>query len=102
MEEQTDLLEPLEMMRISRRKLLPWWIKIFCWIFMIFGVLAIGCLALGLLGYTTDLAFYGFETDEALTWTGLLIIVTFGFKAVTAFSLWFEKDYAIALGKIDA
>jgi len=24
------------------------------------------------------------------------------FKAITAFSLWFEKEYAIILGKIDA
>ena len=102
MEEQIDLLEPLEAMRIVRRQLLPWWIKIFCWVFMVFGVLALGCLGLGLFGYTADLALYGVETDEPLAWTGLLIIVILGFKAVTAFALWFEKDYAIVLGKMDA
>lgn len=26
-----------------RRKLLPWWIKVFCWIFMLFGVLSVVC-----------------------------------------------------------
>ena len=53
-------------------------------------------------GFTASLAFYGFETNEPLSFTGLLIITVAMFKAVTAFSLWFEKDYAVALGKTDA
>lgn len=102
MQESPDLLDHSEIIKINRRQLLPWWIKIFCWIFMIFGLLAIGCLVSALFGLTPVLAFYGFETNDPLSFTGLLIIAVAAFKAVTAFSLWFEKDYAITLGKIDA
>jgi hypothetical protein len=32
-----------------------------------------------------------------------MLVITVGIlKGITAFSLWFEKDYAIKLGKIDA
>lgn len=102
MEEQVDILRQFETIKINRRQILPWWMKIFCWIFMLFGVLAIGCLILGLFGYTASLAFYGFESNEPLSLTGLLVIIVMVFKGFTAFSLWFEKDYAITLGKIDA
>lgn len=32
---------------------------------------------------------------------GLFLVAIILFKAFTAFSLWFEKDYAIKLGKVD-
>jgi len=102
MENSIDLLNQFETVKIKRRQLLPWWIKIFCWIFMVFGVAAIACLILGIFGFTTVLSFYGFETNDPLSLIGFLIISTAVLKAVAAFSLWFEKDYAIALGKIDA
>lgn len=87
---------------IKRKALLPWWIKVFCWFFMLFGVLAIVCLFLGFTNIKPDLALYGFETNEPFSLTGLLVIGIFIFKGITAFSLWFEKDYAIKLGKISA
>jgi len=85
----------------SRRELLPLWIKIFCWIFMIMGVASIGCLIVGALGNTANLSLYGFETNEPLSLIGLFLVAIILFKAFTAFSLWFEKDYAIKLGKVD-
>ncbi|ARV16833.1 hypothetical protein [Polaribacter sp. SA4-12] len=85
-----------------RKKLLPWWIKVFCWIFMIFGLLAFVCLLLGFTNIKPSLAFYGFETNEPFSVIGMLVITVGILKGITAFSLWFEKDFAIKLGKIDA
>ncbi len=86
----------------TRRQLLPWWIKVFCWIFMIFGVLAFGCLLLGFTEIKPDLAFYGLETNEPFSIVGITIIAIALFKAYVAFALWFERDDAIVMGKIDA
>ena len=48
------------------------------------------------------MSLYGFETNDPLTSIGLLIISLGIFKGFTAYNLWFEKDIAIKLGKIDA
>jgi len=97
-----NLLNNNEFSNIRRRDLLPIWIKIFCWFFMFFGILAILCLILGLFGIKPELAFYGFETNEAFSLIGILIITIGIIKGITAYSLWFEKDYAIKLAKIDS
>ncbi|MFI1743398.1 hypothetical protein [Thalassobellus sediminis] len=94
--------EEFENIEVRRRMLLPWWVKIFCWIFMLFGLLAFVCLILGFVNIRADLSFYGFETNEQFSLIGLMIIAIGVFKGFTAFSLWLEKDYAIKMGKIDA
>lgn len=102
MQPSTDFLNQFEIIKINRRQLLPWWMKFFCWLFMIFGVAAIGCLLLGLFGIPENLSLYGFESNQQFSLTGIIILVVAIFKGITAFSLWFEKDYAIILGTIDA
>lgn len=102
MQPSTDFLNQFEIIKINRRALLPWWMKFFCWLFMIFGVVAIGCLLLGLFGIPESLSLYGFESNQQFSLTGIIILVVAIFKGITAFSLWFEKDYAIILGTIDA
>lgn len=87
---------------INRRSLLPWWIKIFCWFFMLFGALATICLFLGFTNIKPALALYGFETNEPFSLIGILVIGLGIFKGITAYALWFEKDNAITLGKICA
>jgi hypothetical protein len=87
---------------IIRRKLLPWWIKTFCWIFMIMGVCAPISLITGLFISNFHLSFYGFETNVPISITGLLIMGVFTFKGYVSYSLWFEKDNAISIGKFDA
>ncbi|WP_299765457.1 hypothetical protein [uncultured Dokdonia sp.] len=54
-----------------RRDLLPIWIKVFLWFFMIFGFFAPICLLLGILGFDVSLALYGLEATNALTVNGL-------------------------------
>ena len=86
----------------KRRKLLPWWIKFFCWFFMFFGLLAFACLILGFTNLKPDLAFYGFETNEPFSLYGLIIISVALLKGFAGYALWFEKDFAVKIGKIDA
>src|SRR5213075_1714156 len=100
-EEIENQFEEFEKRTISRRELLPVWIKVFCWIFMIMGGISFGCLVVGAFGKTAQLSFYGFNTNEPLTFLGLFLIAIMVFKGFTAYSLWFEKDNAIKLGKID-
>ena len=94
--------EEFENLIKRRRKLLPWWIKVFCWIFMFFGLMSFICLILGFTNIKPALAFYGFETNEPFSLTGLIVISVGLLKGITAFALWFEKDFAIKIGKIDA
>lgn len=94
--------EEFENVKKRRRKLLPWWIKVFCWIFMFFGLMTLICLILGFTNIKPALAFYGFETNEPFSLNGLIVISVGLLKGITAFALWFEKDFAIKIGKIDA
>lgn len=87
---------------IIRRKLLPWWIKTFCWIFMILGVCGAGTIIGSAFTENVNLSMYGFTSNTAYSGTGIFIIAIIIFKAFTAYSLWFEKDNAITIAKIDA
>lgn len=85
-----------------RRALLPWWIKFFCWIFMITGILCLIVLILLLIGFKPELEIYGFDADNNKPFNSILILFTFLFHAFTAFCLWFNKSKAIFIGQIDA
>lgn len=101
---QPDVLtESLLQLKTKRRKdLLPWWIKVFVWIFLIFGAIAPLGLILGILGYKFEISLYGFETNEPISIIGISMIFIFLFKGFTAYSLLKEKDWAIILGIMDA
>jgi hypothetical protein len=85
-----------------RRTLLPIWVKIFLWIFMIFGAVAPIGLILGIFGMSFDLSLYGLETTNPLSLVGLIIIALFAIKGAVSFGLWTEKDWAIKLAIIDS
>jgi hypothetical protein len=85
-----------------RRDLLPMWIKVFTWLFMIFGAFAPLGLIAGLFGYPASLSLYGFSTMNPLSLVGLCLIALFVLKGIVAFGLWTEKDWAIRLAEADA
>lgn len=87
---------------VRRRKLLPTWIKIFLWMFMIFGIVVPAGLVLGMLGYDFDISLYGIETQKTLSLTGLFLLALFALKGTVSFGLWTEKDWAIKLAIVDA
>jgi hypothetical protein len=86
----------------KRRALLPTWIKIFVWIFMVFGLIAPLGLIAGLLGISFELSLYGLETFHPISFLGLGIILLFALKGTVAFGLWLEKTWAVLLAMIDA
>jgi hypothetical protein len=85
-----------------RRNLLPVWIKIFVWMFLLFGALVPFGVLLGLLKFNFQLSLLGIATNNPISKAGLFLIVLFSLKGVTAFGLWTEKKWAVALAKIDA
>ncbi|CAN5375510.1 hypothetical protein BH11BAC3_BH11BAC3_39960 [soil metagenome] len=103
-ENQADLLtdELIRTNAIPRKKLLPVWIKIFTWIFLIISVFVPIVLILGIMGYNAQLALYGLDTNEAFSLTGIIITALFIIKGITAFGLLQEKGWAIKIGIADA
>lgn len=86
----------------TRRQLLPLWIKVFLWIFLVLGgFVVLGFLA-GLFGTSFSLELYGLETTDPLNPIGLFLTVLFLIKVITAFGLWTEKDWAIQVAYFDA
>ena len=87
---------------MGRRNLIPVWIKIFIWIFIVVACFTPVVLLSSLIGYRPLLTLYALETTNIFSVTGLIICSLFLFKGITGFSLWSEKSYAIKLGIIDA
>lgn len=57
--------------RISRKSLLPVWIKIFAWFFLITGLVVPIAVFAGLNGWLFNTALYGFATNEPFSPTGI-------------------------------
>jgi hypothetical protein len=103
MEYQQDVLTDIvTTTSIKRSKLLPWWIKVFMWIFLVFGLLVPVVLLMSVLGFNPQLAIYGLEANNAFTLTGLLLVSVFALKGAVSFGMIKEKDWAVRLGIIDA
>ncbi len=88
--------------KTRRRKLLPWWIKVFIWIFIVSGIMTIPVFLMGLFGYNFEIAMYGLETRDPRSIIGVVLGFVFLIKGITAYGLWTEKDWGIKLGMIDA
>jgi hypothetical protein len=103
MEQQKDLLqdELISALR-QRRKLLPWWIKIFIWIFLLLGAIVPFALAFAIMGYRFQISLYGLETNEPFSLTGVSLMIIFLIKGIAAYGLWTEKNWAVTLSIIDA
>jgi uncharacterized membrane protein (DUF2068 family) len=101
MESQNDLLAIADLTNKRRRDLLPWWIKIFIWIFLVFGAIIPVAIIFGVIQYKFQISLYGIETNNPLSIIGTFLMFLFLLKAVVAYGLWTEKDWAVNLGIID-
>lgn len=101
-QELESKFDEFEKPAIIRRKLLPWWIKTFCWIFMILGVCGLASLIGNAFTDNVSLSLYGFSSNTAYSGVGIFIIAIMALKGFAAYSLWFEKPNAIIIAKIDA
>ncbi len=86
---------------IPRNKLIPLWIKIFSWMFLIFGFVVFIGLMFGILGYNFEMALYGFETNIVFSYKGILIMLLFFVKGIVAFGIITKKDWAVKLAIVD-
>ncbi len=85
-----------------RRGLLPLWIKVFVWIFMICGLIIPIMIISELMGMVTEPRIYGLESASPFSLMGIGIILIYLLKVVVAGGLWVGKDWAVKLAKIDA
>ncbi len=97
-----DEFAPEALAVVGRRKLLPVWMKIFIWIFMVAGAFVVPIIMMGIFGFSCSLAIYGFETTEPTSTVGIFISLLFVLKGLVSYGLWFEKTWAINLGLFDA
>lgn len=84
-----------------RRKLLPIWVKIFVWLFMITGFIAPIAILLSLFEISVDLSLYGLNSKHAVDLPGITIVILFTLKGLSSFGLWFEKKHGVDLAIID-
>ncbi|HTJ49265.1 MAG TPA: hypothetical protein VL443_07390 [Cyclobacteriaceae bacterium] len=97
-----DQLNPNKLNNVRRRDLLPMWIKVFLWIFLVMGGFAVLGWFSGFAGVKFNTSLYGISSSEPLSEFGVALMLLFLLKAIVAFGLWTEKDWAITAGTVDA
>ncbi|MDG4652426.1 hypothetical protein [Chryseobacterium arthrosphaerae] len=103
MKESSTALEELDTKNFTRRRnLLPLWIKIFLWIFLIAGVIATISLMAGSFMGHYDLSLYGIDTNNPYSMAGFLVCFLFIYKGIVAYGLWFEQEWGPQAAIIDA
>lgn len=105
---ESDILLEDALNLARRRPMIPMWIKVFIWLFMIMGVISVVGFAIGgiisLLGgaLTFNLAMFGLETTSPLSPTGIILFFLFALKGTAAYMLWTEKKNAVNVAIFDA
>ncbi|WP_426482608.1 hypothetical protein [Chryseobacterium sp. R2ACT005] len=103
MEEKSTAFAEFDNSGLTRRRnLLPVWIKIFLWIFLIGGAVSAILLIAGSLLTHVSLSIYGINANHPYSMTGLLISFLFLFKGIVAYGLWFEQKWAVQAAIVDA
>jgi len=85
-----------------RRNLLPVWIKIFVWFFMIGGTISALLLGIGPFVREFKTSIYGIEATHTYTFYGLLTSCLLIYKGIVAYGLWFEQKWAPQAAIVDA
>jgi uncharacterized protein (DUF3820 family) len=85
---------------VLRRDLLPWWIKVFSWLFMILGGIAIISLYTLFFGEIPQLGLFGIDAADFFPYGLIVLLATAALNAYEGYLLWFEKKEAIKIGKI--
>lgn len=86
---------------VNRRSLLPLWIKIFVWIFIVTGIINVFGIFMSFFGFNIQLGLYGIETYAGLSILSVLVQLLFILKAVVAIGLWQGKAWAVNVALID-
>ena len=87
---------------ISRKALIPLWIKIFSWIFLVFALITPIALIGGLIMHNFALSLYGLDANTPYSLIGGFVTVLFLLKGIVAFGILKRENWAINLGLVDA
>ncbi|WP_341842208.1 hypothetical protein [Chitinophaga caseinilytica] len=98
----SHLGEEFDIPATTRRKLLPVWIKIFCWIFVFVGGLAVLVLVASALGMEVSLSIYGLKDTSGFSPAGLTIVASFLLKGYVSYGLLSGQKWAVDLAIVDA
>lgn len=85
-----------------RRALLPWWIKIFCWLFMLAACIVPFGIIARIMHYPTDFEMFGIGSHDPFSAQGAIAMLIILFNGITALLLWAEWEKAIMVAKINA
>ncbi len=103
---ENQIYDPLgeirNQLKITRRQLLPLWMKIFLWIFLVIGGLSTLAFLASLFGMTYSVGIYGLNSNGPLNPLSFAVTLIYLVKAITAFAFWTEKDWAIEIAFLDA
>lgn len=99
-----DKLGDLEELLLPRRKtLLTWWLKIFGYLFLFLGAIAIMLYPLMfILQIDYKIALYGLESQDRHSFLMLAIVLLFALKGIASYGLLFEQNWAIEVAMVDA
>ncbi|WP_449387248.1 hypothetical protein [Chryseobacterium lineare] len=75
-----------------RRNLLPVWIKIFVWFFLIGGSISALFLGIGPFVRQFKISIYGIDAHHPYTVPGLIVSFSYIYKGIVAYGLWFEQN----------
>jgi hypothetical protein len=88
--------------RVSRKTLIPLWIKIFAWLFIVFAFMTPLAFVGGIIMHNFALSLYGLEAYTPYSIMAVFLTTLFIFKGIVAFGILRREDWAINLGIIDA
>ena len=88
--------------RVSRKLLIPLWIKIFSWLFIVFALITPVSLVEGIIMHNFSLNLYGLDASTPYSLVGAFITALFIFKGIVAFGILRREDWAVNFGIIDA
>jgi hypothetical protein len=99
-----DQLDDLEELMLPRRRtLLTWWLKVFSYLFLFMGAIAVALYPLMfILGVNYQVSLYGLESTDRTSFITLAVALLFFLKGAAAYGLLFEQDWAIEVGLVDA
>ncbi len=96
-----EILDEIEIITKKKRDLLPIWIKIFIWIFLIMSAIIPIAIIFAFLGYPSIITIYGFRSYTVFSPIGFIISCLILYKGIISYGLWFEKKWAVKHAIID-
>ena len=83
---------------VTRKKLLPTWIKVFSWFFLGAGGLAVLAIPASLMGFYASFGIFGFRFTGNIDLPGMVCLSIFWAFGLVAYGLLWYKDWGVTAG----